>query len=460
MSVLTQRPGFTTGMRFMTDRPLPSLESLRKKPSASSEDMFKSANLFRRPAFQTKQPAARKPLGLSETESLLTRQQGIKIRLGDETLKKFFEVSVPVRGPDGQPLRGADGRIVMEKKVLNIGALGKSLEQNFRDLTDVVEGKAQEIEGVVVREAVELRRLTGQQRDDLAADLTIIIGQLIDAKTLSEFTTANMTSLVKAVKALSISKNPVLSGLPIVDGQFLTPQDFALPGVPVQLMMYLIANIPSIPEQTIAMERTGRENFLTPFRPVIGVQGEPILVASINANFTTGGNVLDLQSFQFSPDLRTAKFNANPQVPGGTMSQQESEAAAAQIFSSAFDPVEGEQEFLRTSESGLPILRSARDPPEGSQFEERKLSEVEERRLAETRRRTEELLQQTGSRLTQLGESGAIGMRREPGRTIFDVPQPGAPLRSRRRGSAPLLAGLPSASILQLGLQGSTEGQP
>lgn len=361
------RPGFRTGTRFKPG--FRAKEVL--KPSITTENTFKSTDLFRRPTFHATSPAARKPLGVQETEALLSRQEGIKIRLGDKTLKKFFEAKVPVRNPDGSVVIGPDGKIVMEKKIINIGALGKSLKENFAELKEFVQN-----------ENIESRRLGVDRKDELAANLAFIINQLLEAKTLSEFTTANMTALVKAVKALSISKNPVLSGLPVSDGRFLRSENFALPGVSIKLIMYLLANIPSIPEQRRDMQETGRAKFITPFNPVIGTSGEPITITSMNSAFGRG-NVLDLKTFTFFSDIGDARAAFKTK----RLSEVESQNESARLFASAFDPVEGAREELRLTESGLPVLRVTTEPESG--LREEKFT-AEEERQREAARRTAE----------------------------------------------------------------------
>ncbi len=281
-SIDTNRPAFKAGQKF-EPRSLPSLEELRKTVTAPAIDIAKD-EIIRRPSFKPEGIKPRTALGVSDIESQLTREQGLKVRFGDETLRQLFDVKVPVRGPDGKVLKDASGKPVMTTKRLNFGRLAGTIGERFDRLTQDIENE-------------EFKTRVGISDDfktSIGLDIHNILNVAIASRDFGQLTLQRLGIMSQAITELGISTSPAAAGLPVIDGRFITQAKFLQEGVGGLVLMFLISK---------ALKTPG----LAFDRPAINTVNNNLMSIQQIINAFERAEVLDADTSKFYPNLTMAR---------------------------------------------------------------------------------------------------------------------------------------------------------
>lgn len=299
-NIVGKRPAFRLGETTISE-PLKSIPELRRTLPVKVwiDPPFKIAKM--RPSFKLAAPGPRKPLGVDETTSLLEKQEGIKISLGESTLDALLQVEVPQKNPvDGSILLDSNGNPIMIKKRINIG----KLQQRSEELLDEIKAGITNIGAASFAE-----------KQELALAIGAVLQRAIATQELGEINTQSLLAMETAVKAMGISRDPERIGINLIDRRFVDAREWKQNGS--LIIMFLLANLP--PPGT---------DILTAQTPLFGLPNlrtgriGPIQLGSIASTFSTGAasippqnRVIDLITKRFFHTLEEAGQILSVSIP-------------------------------------------------------------------------------------------------------------------------------------------------
>ena len=115
------RPAFKTGDVLISRKPGPIV--LPRRPVVKQS---------RQPAFKESVPGPRTFLGVEAFRAKEIKEKGIKVDLGS------IKTSIPVLDDRGNPIRDAQGNVVMKKKNVQLADIGGTILEKFELLEELV----------------------------------------------------------------------------------------------------------------------------------------------------------------------------------------------------------------------------------------------------------------------------------------------------------------------------------
>lgn len=285
----TRRPSFKTGTQFKPSRP--AIRDFLPKPAPTKRD-----TRFDRPAFIKSSPTPRGLKSIADIERLKTKQEGIKVRLGDASLGK---IKIKKRDKLGKVITDAAGQPVFEEVTLNFGLLAQILEGSFAQNMEKLKELAT---------AIRTGATTSQADRDA---FTIAIARIMSTQeNVARLSATQLDFITRSLQLLGISKDPMQAGIrDLVDGRFVTEFTWtAGDGRNIgPIILFLIANV--------------RENpLLTPGKPIIGRNGRAVKIAGLFPVMAGSSRqdplVIDLIGKQLYNTLQQAR-EGSPVRPAG-----------------------------------------------------------------------------------------------------------------------------------------------
>ena len=277
---LEKRPSFKAGSQFVPTKT--AIRDFLPPPISGKRD-----DRFKRPSFKRDSPLPRGVKSIAQIERLKTRQQGIKVRLGDATLGK---IKVKKRDRLGAVILDAAGQPVFEEVELNFGLLAEMLQGTFKTNME----KLDEL-------AVAIQTGAAASSADVTALGVGLARVLSEQANIARMTQAQLDMVTRSLQLLGISRDPVQAGIQdLIDGRFVTATGWEAAGGRNKgpIIMFLIANVRDIPR-------------LSPNRPVFGRSGAHLQLISIFQQMSTG-KVLDLIDKRMYNTVQQARSGAQP----------------------------------------------------------------------------------------------------------------------------------------------------
>ncbi len=248
-----KRSSFRLGEEFKTElQPIkPAL------PKGKREQDIRGR--IRRPGFKVEAPQPKPFRTIKDIQDLRTKQQGIKIRFGDEKLGKL---RIKKRDKDGKIILDNSGNPIFENKEFNVNVLADILQGSSTDNIT----RLNQINTLITSGA---RRST-QDINNISA---IAMNILSNTQELGTLGVAQITSLQRALMQLGISRDPIEAGIPsLINGRFINTITWERDnGINKGLIyMFLIANARQNPN-------------LSASRPIFGFSDNAITLATINS---------------------------------------------------------------------------------------------------------------------------------------------------------------------------------
>lgn len=332
--MLEKRPSFKTGTQFVPTRSAIRV-SLPPPISGRRDDRFT------RPSFKRSDPKPRGLKSIEQIERLKTKQEGIKIRLGESTLG---DIKIKKKDRLGNIILDAAGLPVFETVKLNFGLLAQMFEGSFKQNMDKLQELATAIETGATSSTADINALT------------VSISRLLrNQETIASMTETQLKFITRSLQLLGISRDPEQAGIQdLVDKRFVTNAGWERAGGRNKgpIIMFLLANVSDKPR-------------LSPNRPIFGRSGDPIQLISIFAGMADTHRpsplVMDLIDKTMHNSLRAARISASaaPDIPisvfpldprpsplSGVSLEEEDEFGALSFLPSVPDPIVSRDESV------------------------------------------------------------------------------------------------------------------
>lgn len=224
----------------------------RRRPSPQA--------VFNRPSFKLTGPTPRASKSLDEIEALLTKQQGIKVRIGDS---KIGKIKVIKRDARGQPILDAAGNPITVERDFNFGLLAELVQSSNTDNIT----RLREINATLATGAASIT----ETKDEIVLTLGQILSNIDNLRTI---TNSQFRTLATSLSKLNIPDDPSAAGVSdLVDGRFADPRswnagDGANSGA---ILLFL-------------MSKAKDDPLLSTAKPILGLSGLPMKITSLINN--------------------------------------------------------------------------------------------------------------------------------------------------------------------------------
>lgn len=218
-----------------------------------------------RPAFKPAAPRGRTFLGKDVFRAQEIREKGIKVSLGDTTLAKLLDVKIPLLDPDGNEVKDSRGKTVMISKKINLGAIGKTLDEKLEKIREITESGQQAIQA---------------QQEELGANLVTAMERLPARGPIDE---RSADLIERGFEAFKLPVANEIDRLPgVIDGRFLTKESISggagegsiIRGNATKVGAIISKLIEQTPTQARGKDRSSNKDRLRPAQPLIGLDGK------------------------------------------------------------------------------------------------------------------------------------------------------------------------------------------